>query len=104
MDGAIELMLEQDECRSRTALETTLKLVNNILGRQDELKFRKLRRSNEAIRQKVLDVAGAEKLLGLIGFEVMDDDLVLPLDASICLLYTSPSPRDLSTSRMPSSA
>jgi len=25
-------------------------------------------------------------------------------EASICLLYTSPSPRDLSTSRMPSSA
>ena len=25
-------------------------------------------------------------------------------DISICLLYTSPSPRDLSTSRMPSSA
>ena len=28
----------------------------------------------------------------------------LPEDAKICLLYTSPSPRDLSTSRMPSSA
>ena len=31
----------------------------------------------------------------------------LPYDATtayICLLYTSPSPRDLSTSRMPSSA
>ena len=28
-------------------------------------------------------------------------DLVLPVS---CLLYTSPSPRDLSTSRMPSSA
>ena len=27
-----------------------------------------------------------------------------PLDKGICLLYTSPSPRDLSTSRMPSSA
>ena len=26
------------------------------------------------------------------------------VDAVICLLYTSPSPRDLSTSRMPSSA
>ena len=26
------------------------------------------------------------------------------VDLSICLLYTSPSPRDLSTSRMPSSA
>ena len=28
----------------------------------------------------------------------------LSLDVGICLLYTSPSPRDLSTSRMPSSA
>ena len=28
----------------------------------------------------------------------------LPCDPSACLLYTSPSPRDLSTSRMPSSA
>ena len=27
-----------------------------------------------------------------------------PLPAKDCLLYTSPSPRDLSTSRMPSSA
>ena len=27
-----------------------------------------------------------------------------PLEADTCLLYTSPSPRDLSTSRMPSSA
>ena len=26
------------------------------------------------------------------------------IDGSSCLLYTSPSPRDLSTSRMPSSA
>ena len=37
---------------------------------------------------------------GLIGKikKVNDDELI------ICLLYTSPSPRDLSTSRMPSSA
>ena len=28
----------------------------------------------------------------------------LAYDTQICLLYTSPSPRDLSTSRMPSSA
>ena len=31
-----------------------------------------------------------------------DDDFTYPYN--ICLLYTSPSPRDLSTSRMPSSA
>ena len=29
---------------------------------------------------------------------------ILILDTETCLLYTSPSPRDLSTSRMPSSA
>ena len=40
-----------------------------------------------------------------------EPELVLPIHSeldddqlSICLLYTSPSPRDLSTSRMPSSA
>eukprot|EP00831_Metopus_contortus_P073300 TRINITY_DN66854_c0_g1_i1.p1 TRINITY_DN66854_c0_g1~~TRINITY_DN66854_c0_g1_i1.p1 ORF type:complete len:104 (+),score=9.30 TRINITY_DN66854_c0_g1_i1:421-732(+) len=39
----------------------------------------------------------------LQGFHITN--LVLPMySALICLLYTSPSPRDLSTSRMPSSA
>ena len=37
-----------------------------------------------------------------VGFpQVTTDDV---LQHKICLLYTSPSPRDLSTSRMPSSA
>ena len=43
-----------------------------------------------------------------IQWEGLSDDLDMRLDqpggASTCLLYTSPSPRDLSTSRMPSSA
>ena len=30
--------------------------------------------------------------------------IIKDLNINICLLYTSPSPRDLSTSRMPSSA
>ena len=33
-----------------------------------------------------------------------DNPFILLTDKKICLLYTSPSPRDLSTSRMPSSA
>ena len=33
-----------------------------------------------------------------------EDKVIVPTVSSICLLYTSPSPRDLSTSRMPSSA
>ena len=33
-----------------------------------------------------------------------DADALATLQSHVCLLYTSPSPRDLSTSRMPSSA
>ena len=35
--------------------------------------------------------------------QVLEESIAL-LDSLSCLLYTSPSPRDLSTSRMPSSA
>ena len=38
-------------------------------------------------------------LLNLIGYLIFNQKIDM-----ICLLYTSPSPRDLSTSRMPSSA
>ena len=38
---------------------------------------------------------------GIAGFFVLDTGSGLVM---LCLLYTSPSPRDLSTSRMPSSA
>ena len=46
-------------------------------------------------------------VLGLTATHTIDqvdaaDILVVP--GGVCLLYTSPSPRDLSTSRMPSSA
>ena len=33
-----------------------------------------------------------------------EDNLIKGCQSRVCLLYTSPSPRDLSTSRMPSSA
>jgi len=36
--------------------------------------------------------------------EMMDEMILQAVEADTCLLYTSPSPRDLSTSRMPSSA
>ena len=57
------------------------------------------------------DAAYKEKLLIR---EVLEPELILRVDTvkskiirtniAVCLLYTSPSPRDLSTSRMPSSA
>ena len=43
-----------------------------------------------------------EKVFDLAALDMLeDDDEDIPIT---CLLYTSPSPRDLSTSRMPSSA
>ena len=41
----------------------------------------------------------AGSVLGVIG-----KDKIYDIQSRYCLLYTSPSPRDLSTSRMPSSA
>ena len=46
----------------------------------------------------ILTYAG---MLGLSGGELKD---ILQTDGSACLLYTSPSPRDRTRSRMPSSA
>ena len=56
-------------------------------------------RSRFTIDQQFLDAATNLKFIGRVGagLENIDGDYA-------CLLYTSPSPRDLSTSRMPSSA
>ena len=53
--------------------------------------------SKQEFRQTVIVCGIGMLVLGLIGF-------VMLWGMDTCLLYTSPSPRDLSTSRMPSSA
>ena len=75
-----------------------------ILGKSIINYIKKYEKSNYKIslyKNNVLDFEKLEKWIEKI-------DIILHLAAvtSIydCLLYTSPSPRDLSTSRMPSSA
>ena len=53
-----------------------------------------------------LDPAGLETIRDYIGLNPTQTSFAeaTAMRASFCLLYTSPSPRDLSTSRMPSSA
>ena len=53
-----------------------------------------------------LVLAGDSTLSGdwFIGYLVVFSQIIPPARSLACLLYTSPSPRDLSTSRMPSSA
>ena len=53
-------------------------------------------------RERDVAIARIAELEAMI-FEVEEPTVDLT-DRSACLLYTSPSPRDLSTSRMPSSA
>ena len=59
---------------------------------------------------KILDMTHVQsgptctQLLAWFGADVVKVERPGVGDATSCLLYTSPSPRDLSTSRMPSSA
>ena len=62
----------------------------------------------EGTQPKVLEnTEGARTTPSVVAFTEGDEKLVgqpAKRQAVTCLLYTSPSPRDLSTSRMPSSA
>ena len=54
-----------------------------------------------------VNIIESRSFLGGRSFSFKDKETGLEMDNGqhvICLLYTSPSPRDLSTSRMPSSA
>ena len=54
---------------------------------------------------EIVEVEDAGEVEGVdFGVLLVEDRLELVELGRICLLYTSPSPRDLSTSRMPSSA
>ena len=58
-------------------------------------------RRNDRDRTQTQTMIRAIELAGSLDRK---EEIVLPVDETTCLLYTSPSPRDLSTSRMPSSA
>ena len=45
-----------------------------------------------------------EPVTAVMLYTVLDGKITVTSTTNSCLLYTSPSPRDLSTSRMPSSA
>ena len=63
----------------------------------------RLRTGRTAIRV-MEEWAAYEGLSTRLGSTVPSFDLPAHYNRKTCLLYTSPSPRDLSTSRMPSSA
>ena len=75
----------------------------------DKFSERHIGVSNEKDLKAMLDVIGTKSVDELISQVIpqsirLRKPLALPAEGMSCLLYTSPSPRDRSVSRMPSSA
>ena len=56
---------------------------------------------SELVQQGIVHIITTDEAVEVVNFAFDTDEIDLDM---CCLLYTSPSPRDLSTSRMPSSA
>ena len=87
--------------------------IGNFLGSLSALSAVELgaRSIEAAVERSGLDVNQFDEVImgnvlatGLGQAPARQSALAAGLNPTICLLYTSPSPRDLSTSRMPSSA
>lgn len=63
-----------DDQTVATAFTIIRKLAANILHNAHEEKFRVIKKSNNAIKNKVLSVAGTEQLLRAAGYTDLDDD------------------------------
>ena len=82
----------QEDCPDHRILNCAYKLSNNNSGRETILISKD---TNMRLKARSLGITA----------EDYTTDKIMNLDSVYtCLLYTSPSPRDLSTSRMPSSA
>ena len=76
---------------------------------EEAMALQRLQQEFQLTQQQVAEAVGKSRvtitnLLRLIALPEEVKTLLSHGDLEICLLYTSPSPRDLSTSRMPSSA
>ena len=109
IDGEEEIFINDDGSAS---LKAVYSLPALILSDADAEELRKTVAkelgSDEKIRL-VQNTVERSKGRQVITIELETDNLLdledlVPDEESGCLLYTSPSPRDLSTSRMPSSA
>ena len=68
----------------------------------DEIKNAKFGKPEQLTRNGyVLEVYDKDNKIDAQFYDAVEDGRTI---VTLCLLYTSPSPRDLSTSRMPSSA
>ena len=78
-DAALDALLACPQ--AQTAVHTLNTVFLNVLCNEGEERFRRLRRTNAALRAKLLDAPGAEALLAAVGFVEDGEFLVLPAGA-----------------------
>ena len=84
--------IQTGECKSKTD--------EDVIMQRESMYLRALLQQPKIDKMKIKEV-----MLRLMYLEMLGHDASFGhIHAVNCLLYTSPSPRDLSTSRMPSSA
>ena len=95
--GEVEVLAHELEVLNSAKTPPIQVAEDEVVGEDTRLKYRYVDLRRPAMQQRLM--MRAQVVRGLRHF--LDDNGFLDID---CLLYTSPSPRDLSTSRMPSSA
>ena len=68
---------------------------------KDKIEFKESKELNAQMLPQIYNGATSWEEVNLYAYDLLINH---QLNLKTCLLYTSPSPRDLSTSRMPSSA
>ena len=105
--------LMQERSRLETAFENIANLSKDLIDNVELAELAEIDNDQELLDAaaaaliSVKEKAGKAELEALLSGEADANDCFVeihPGAGGTCLLYTSPSPRDLSTSRMPSSA
>ena len=70
------------------ALEMAQKLIGNVIAKQDEPKYRKIKTSNAKLQAALFSVPGGRELMLACGFEEDSggEELILPSSASLVTL------------------
>lgn len=81
-----ELCKEYDQEIARQAIETMLRLANNVIKSPEEDKFRKVKIENKAFSSRVWNLPEAQQFLLIWGWAQVDDCIVLSSDEDIQLV------------------
>lgn len=83
LSNCVESLLENDDELLEGAVETLLKIADNILKDPSSEKFRSVKLDNKVVEKKLIPAIGALEVLFLMGFQEGEDKLILPPEHSV---------------------